>query len=170
MNVQCINLFKSNLSLSEEIEYCFHYVFCVVFVVFSYRPRHYSHSASFFQRPTPRLSLAAMALWSFYSCYNKWKLAVQFVEWRRRRIKIRGSHSRERQKFYNAIDLRKFSTSTKVIRSLANVYPDLLAVTETWCTEESGDLVVQSIYPRDYTALQKPRDILRETNVKAVDL
>ena len=65
----------------------------------------------------------------------------------------------------NARDLRTFSTSAKVSRLLANSCPDLLAVTETWFTDAAGDYDARSICPPGYSALQKPRDLVRENKL-----
>ena len=65
----------------------------------------------------------------------------------------------------NARDLRTFSTSVKVSRLLAKLCSDVLAVTETWFTDAAGDYDARSICPRGYSALQKPRDLVRENKL-----
>ena len=62
----------------------------------------------------------------------------------------------------NVRDLRTFSARTKVPQLLTRSCLDILAVSETWYTDSSGDQDVRAVCPRGYSAVQKPRDLVRE--------
>ena len=47
----------------------------------------------------------------------------------------------------------------------AKLCPTVLAVTETWFTDAAGNYDARFICPRGYSAMQKPRDLVRETKL-----
>ena len=129
-----------------------------VSALFTFRARHVLlpfRAARTPKRPTPRLPSIK------YRVLGRIRLLARMKTSRsRRKRKKKGSNPTSASAslfFINARDLRSPPTVTKVSRLIAGSFPDLLAVTETWFTEESGDFDARLVCPSGYAVTQNPR-------------